>query len=115
MFTSEKIEEIGTSLILTSGTHFEGKLGFEGVARLCGNFKGEIQSPGTLIIEQGATVFARVEVCEVTINGAFRGDIRASRQITLLSGCECHGNLTSLELHIEKGALFEGHSAKTKL
>ena len=110
MFASEKIEEAGTSLILTQGTHFEGKLGFEGVARLCGNFKGEIQSPGTLIIEQGAKVSAQVEVCEVIIKGVFRGEITASRQITLVSGCECRGNLTAPDLHIEPGALFEGQS-----
>ena len=114
MSAFEKIEELGASLILTRGTHFEGKLSFEGIARVCGSFKGDIHSPGTLIIEQGARVFAQMEVCEVIIKGTFRGDITASRQITLLSGCECYGTLTAPHLHIEKGALFEGHSVKKK-
>ena len=36
------------------GSHFEGKMTFEGVVRIDGSFEGEIVSSDTLIIGEGA-------------------------------------------------------------
>ncbi|MCB9787881.1 MAG: polymer-forming cytoskeletal protein, partial [Deltaproteobacteria bacterium] len=40
------------------GSHFEGKMTFEGVVRVDGSFEGEIVSDDTLIIGEGAEVRA---------------------------------------------------------
>ncbi len=87
---------------------------FEGVARLCGRFKGEIVSQGTLIVEAGARVEARVSVGELILKGWMKAEVVASRKINLLKGSEFYGGLSSPQLHVEEGALFEGASVKQK-
>ncbi len=60
------------------GSHFEGKMTFEGVVRVDGNFDGEIVSDDTLIIGEGAEVRASLDVATVVIYGTVYGDIRAT-------------------------------------
>ena len=109
------MEKLNTSVILTRGAYFEGHLGFEGMARLCGRFKGEIVSQGTLIIDSGARVEARISVGELILKGWMKGEVTASQKINLISGSEFYGALSSPQLHIEEGALFEGASVKTSV
>jgi len=106
------MDHLNTSVILTRAAFFEGKLSFEGVARLCGRFKGEILSEGTLIIEPGARVEARVFVKELILKGFMKGELKAKSKIELLSGSEFYGTLSAPQLHVEKGAFFEGASVK---
>lgn len=103
-----------TNVILTRGAYFEGRMVFEGVARLCGRFKGEIVSQGTLIVEPGARVEARVSVGELILKGWMKAEVTASQKINLLKGSEFYGALSSPQLHVEEGALFEGASVKQK-
>lgn len=109
------MENLNTTVILTRGACFEGRLGFEGVARLCGRFKGEIVSQGTLVVEPGAHVEARISVGELILKGWMKAEVTASQKINLLRGSEFYGALSSPQLHIEEGALFEGASVKTSL
>ena len=103
---------MNTSVILTRGAFFEGRLSFEGSARLCGGFKGEISSQGVLIVEPGARVEAKTEVGELVLKGYMKGEVKALRKIILTSGSEFYGTLSAPQLNVEEGALFEGVSLK---
>jgi len=105
-------EDLLEHLILTRGTRFEGRLSFEGLARINGYFTGEIKTPGTLIIESAGQVEAVVFAQEVIIKGWFRGEIQAVGQVSIMKGGELYGSLSSTKLYIEPGALFEGVSLK---
>ncbi len=109
------MEELNTNVILTRGAFFEGRLGFEGVARLCGQFKGEIVSQGVLIVEPGARVEAKASVGELVLKGWMKGEVTALRKINLISGSEFYGALNSPKLYMEDGAFFEGASVRTPL
>ena len=109
------MKDLNTSVILTRGAFFEGRLGFEGMARLCGSFKGEIVSKGILVIEPEARVEARISVGELVLKGWMKGEVKACRRIDLVNGSEFYGSLSAPQLHIEPGALFEGASVKTPL
>ena len=101
-----------TNVILTRGAFFEGRLSFEGSARLIGQFKGEIISPGLLIVEPGAQVTARAEIGSLVLKGCMKGEVRALKKIELLKGSEFYGKLSAPKLYVEQGALFEGLSLK---
>ena len=103
-----------THVILTRGAFFEGRLSFEGSARLLGQFKGEIISPGLLIIEPGARVTAHAEIGSLVLKGWMKGSAHAQKKIELLKGCEFYGKLKAPQLYVEKGALFEGISIQPK-
>ncbi|MDE0518852.1 MAG: polymer-forming cytoskeletal protein [Oligoflexia bacterium] len=106
------MEHLSTNVILTRGASFEGCLSFEGVARLCGRFKGEIISEGMLIIEPEAQVEAKVFIGKLILKGWMKGEVKARQEIKLLSGSKFYGVLDTAQLYVEKGALFEGASVK---
>ena len=67
--------------LLGRGTHFEGKLQFEGRVRIDGSFRGEIRSSDTLVIGDGAEVDAEIDVATVIIKGGnVQGNVRARPQ-----------------------------------
>ena len=90
------------------GSHFEGKMTFEGVVRVDGSFAGEIVSDDTLIIGEGAEVRAELDVAKVIIYGAVYGNIRASMSIELHAPGQLVGNLICPSLMIAQGATFDG-------
>src|SRR5277367_5999740 len=55
--------------LLGRGTHFEGKLFFEGRVRIDGGFKGEIRGDDVLVIGEGATVSGEIHVAACIVTG----------------------------------------------
>ncbi len=91
------------------GSHFEGKMTFEGVVRVDGSFSGEIVSDDTLIIGEGAEVRAELDVATVVIYGVVYGNIRASNCVELHAPGHLVGNIVSPSLVVERGAAFDGN------
>lgn len=91
------------------GSHFEGKMTFEGVVRIDGSFAGEIVSDDTLIIGEGAEVRAELDVATVVIYGVVYGNIRASNCVELHAPGHLVGNIVSPSLVVERGAAFDGN------
>lgn len=96
--------------LLGKGATFEGKLTFEGTVRVDGKFKGEVFSEGTLVIGEGATVEATIEVGDVIIQGSVTGNVTARRSIEIHAPGHVKGDLTTPQLQIDKGVVFEGRS-----
>jgi cytoskeletal protein CcmA (bactofilin family) len=95
--------------LLGRGTHFEGKLSFEGRIRVDGSFKGEIRGDDVLVIGEGAFVEGKIEVstCIVTA-GEVRADIRARDAIELYPAAVVVGSLHAPAIFIDRGVKFEG-------
>jgi cytoskeletal protein CcmA (bactofilin family) len=95
--------------LLGRGTHFEGKLQFEGRVRIDGTFKGEIRGDDALVVGDGADVEADIEVGMVIVKGgSLRGNVRAAHSIELYVPAHATGTLHAPEVHIEKGVQFSG-------
>jgi len=94
--------------ILGQNTSFEGKMGFEGMARLDGKFDGEIFSGGVLIIGETATVNAEISVSSLLIDGKVSGNVSATGKIEIHSTGKLYGNITTPTLVIQEGGLFDG-------
>ena len=95
--------------LLGRGTHFEGKLFFEGRVRIDGSFKGEIRGDDVLVIGEGAVVSGEVHVatCIVT-GGEVEANIRARDAIELYAPSIVHGALHAPAIFIDRGVKFEG-------
>ena len=80
--------------LLGRGTHFEGKLFFEGRVRIDGSFRGEIRGDDVLVIGEGAVVTGEVHVatCIVT-GGEVEADIKARDAIELYAPSKVTGAL----------------------
>ncbi|HRK06340.1 MAG TPA: polymer-forming cytoskeletal protein [Pseudobdellovibrionaceae bacterium] len=96
--------------LLDRGARFEGKLTFEGVVRIGGEFYGEIFTQDTLVIHPGARVFADVEADVVVISGHFEGNMSARRRVIMHPPASFKGSVTTPSLRIDEGVTFEGAS-----
>jgi cytoskeletal protein CcmA (bactofilin family) len=95
--------------LLGRGTHFEGKLYFEGKVRIDGAFSGEIKSDDTLVIGEGAEVNAEIEVATVIVKGgSVRGNVRAKVSFEIHAPAKLVGNIHSPSVSIERGVEFQG-------
>jgi cytoskeletal protein CcmA (bactofilin family) len=105
-----KIKSDGATLngFLDRGSQFQGELLFEETFRIDGKFEGKIRSGSELIVGETADVDAEVEIGRISINGMFKGRIRASERIDLLPRARVLADLTSPIVKIEEGARFEG-------
>jgi cytoskeletal protein CcmA (bactofilin family) len=95
--------------LLGRGTHFEGKLVFEGRVRIDGSFRGQIHTKDVLILGDGAEVEAEIEAGVVIVKGgSLQGTVRASESIELYVPARVNGTLQAPEIFMDKGVQFSG-------
>ena len=95
--------------LLGAGTRFEGKLFFEGRARIDGAFDGEVFSEGMLIIGEQATVKGAIRVHTLIVRGGnIDGDIHATELVELHAPARVRGDIRTKALFMDKGVFFDG-------
>jgi len=100
--------------LLDQGASFEGKLTFEGTVRIGGDFKGEIFTRDTLVIDPAARVEAQIEADVVIISGTVSGNVFARRRVIMHPPAVFRGSVTTPSLRIDEGVMFEGASYMPK-
>ncbi len=100
-------EEINA--FLGKDTEFEGKFSFTGAVRIDGKFSGEIESSGTLIVGESATITSQIHVADMIVSGEVNGDIFAENKIEINVPGKLFGNIQTPKLVIEEGVIFEGN------
>jgi cytoskeletal protein CcmA (bactofilin family) len=94
---------------LDRGSRINGKLSFDGPARIDGTVEGEINAKDSLMIGETAVVTAQVRAASIVVAGKVNGDLSASSRIEIRPSAKVLGNLTVPVLVVHEGALFEGH------
>lgn len=95
--------------LLGAGSHFEGKLTFEGRVRVDGKFRGEIFSDDVLVLGEQAEIHAAIDVGTLIMRGGtLHGDVRAKQLVELYSPARVYGNIEAPQLYLDKGVVFEG-------
>ena len=94
---------------LAKGSRAEGKLHFEGTAHVDGQVEGEISVHDTLIIGEPALVTAQISGNTIVIRGKATGDIWARKRVEIHAPSKFYGNITTPNLVIHDGIMFEGH------
>lgn len=102
------------SAILDHGAKFDGKLTFEGTVQIGGEFKGEIFTKDTLVINEGALVQAEIQAEEIIISGRVEGNLFAKKKVIMHPPAVFKGTVTSPSLRIDEGVVFEGASYMPK-
>jgi len=82
---------------------------FEGALRINGYAAGVIRSKeGSLIVEADGEIDADISVQDATIYGCVRGDIHAKLKVELRGSARVVGDIETVALLIDPGAVFEG-------
>jgi cytoskeletal protein CcmA (bactofilin family) len=104
----ERQDDILHSL-LGAGTRYEGKLFFDGRARIDGDFEGEVISDGLLVIGPEATLQGVIRVNTLIVQGGLvHGDIHATELVELHAPARIRGDIRTRALYIDRGVLFDG-------
>lgn len=83
----------------------DGTVSTKGRLIVKGVVKGTIIGENVVIAEEGS-VYADTQVGSMTIGGTFEGEIRASKELILLSTGKCTGKVVCKDLVIETGAIL---------
>jgi cytoskeletal protein CcmA (bactofilin family) len=105
-FSKDRPEEIAS--ILAEGVEMAGELSFSHGLRVDGVVKGRINSEAFLVIGPKGKVDAEVVIRRISINGEFRGIVRASDRVEVHKEGRVYGEIYTPCLIIEAGAIFEG-------
>ena len=96
--------------VIDQGCEFEGKLCFQGTVRISGTFRGEIFTPDTLIIGEGARVRGQIEAGTVIISGEVTGTVVAKHRVEIHQPAIFRGDILTPSLKVDEGVIFEGSS-----
>lgn len=96
---------------LGKGSKVVGNLTFTGPVELDGYVEGEIVAQDRLIIGEAAVINAKISGGEILVKGTVNGDITASKRLSFKRPAKVVGNITTTNLSIEEGVIFEGKSS----
>jgi cytoskeletal protein CcmA (bactofilin family) len=103
------IKEGRLSGFVGHGTVLTGETNFQAMLRVDGHLTGKVGSDnGTLVIGTDGRVDADITVAAAVINGTVNGDIIATEKVELGRASRVVGNITTPQIVIEPGAVFEG-------
>jgi cytoskeletal protein CcmA (bactofilin family) len=93
---------------LGAGTNYNGRLHFQGSVRIDGNFSGEVESEGTLVVGHDAVVEGTIKVGKLILSGKLRGEVQSLGKVILNKTAEMQGNISTPVLVVDEGAVLEG-------
>ena len=99
--------------IISDSSNFKGNIETEGTLIVHGSVKGIIKC-GTLEILQEGNVDAQVEAENVSVAGKFQGEMLCSGRLNILSTGTVIGEIAYGRLSIESGGQLAGNLTKSK-
>ena len=96
--------------LLGKGAEFVGKLIFNGMVRIDGDFQGEIFGEGSVDVGESAMVKANIVVNEVNIGGEVHGSVEVKDKISIHATGRLFGDVRTPVFVMQEGALFDGRS-----
>lgn len=108
MLNKSKSPKGAADTLIGAGTEAEGALKTPTGLRIEGEFRGELESEGNVVI--GKTGIARCSILarDVTIAGKVFGDVWSSGKLTILPGGHLDGNAQTALLIVHEGGCFNG-------
>jgi len=96
--------------ILDVDASMQGTLAFKDPVnlRINGNFEGKLDTKGSLIIGENASVAADISGEKIVVAGKLTGNINAAKTLNILSTAHIVGDVTTPELSVEAGAVMHG-------
>lgn len=101
--------------VLDVDASMQGTLSFKDPVnlRINGRFEGKLNTKGTLMIGENADVNAEIQGEHITVAGRVRGNIRASKELKLISPASVVGNIETIVLSVAEGAVIDGNIKMT--
>lgn len=105
----EKRKYDSTDTLIGQGTHVDGTLISEAGIRIEGEYRGDIECKGDVIVGECGIAKSNITARDVTVAGKIIGDIVTRGRLTITATGQLHGNVTAGALLIHDGGLFTGN------
>ncbi len=102
----QRNERTVTSAYLGADVTWKGTLVGGGTIHIGGNFEGEVQTTGLVIIGIHGCVDGRITADSVVCRGRIKGHVSARRKVELLASAIITGSVATPVLSIEEGGLL---------
>lgn len=97
-----------TNAFFGQGTFFEGSIQFHGMLRIDGEFQGEIESDGILVVGERAKLNGEFRVGQLYLNGVMNGRITAREKVVLHRTAILESDVVTPRLVVDEKAVFNG-------
>lgn len=108
-------ESNGEESVIDRSSAFDGVLRTSRNLRVEGQVKGELYCDGTLYIEEGGGVAARVVAANVAIAGELTGEVTCRGRLHILPTGRVSARVATASLAIQEGAIYEGELRMSNL
>lgn len=100
--------------IIGHDARFKGELDFEGMVLIEGHFEGKIRSRngGTLIVSDTAQITGEVDVPNLILHGAIRGNVRSSEILKITVTGKLTGDIEYHLISLSEGASINGRCTR---
>jgi cytoskeletal protein CcmA (bactofilin family) len=97
-----------TDTLIGQGTHAEGKMECEAGLRIEGEFRGDIDCHGDVIVGECGIARSNINARDVTIAGRVYGDVTTKGRLTITATGQVHGNINAQIFVMQDGGIFTG-------
>lgn len=91
---------------IASGTVITGEVSAKGCFRIEGTLKGQLNTPGKVVISDGGFIDGTLECGSADIEGKFTGKLVVTDVLSLRKTAQIEGEVVAGKLAIEPGAVF---------
>ncbi len=106
--SSSEYDEKDITTVIADDLEIRGTIKFKTSVMLKGIFDGEIFSEGLLVIGPTAKVTATISTKTLISHGEVSGNVTATEQVTLKNTSLHNGDISTPNIIIENGAVFNG-------
>ncbi|RED85053.1 bactofilin family protein [Cohnella phaseoli] len=99
-----------TDTLVGAGTVFNGLMKSEADVRIEGDYHGDIESKGSIVIGEGGVAKSNITARDVTIAGTVYGDVHTFGKLVITATGQLHGNAQSAILFVQEGGVLNGGS-----
>ncbi|MDR0376059.1 MAG: polymer-forming cytoskeletal protein [Treponema sp.] len=110
---NETLDETDFDIVLSNDIDFSGTARLEKPFLARGKITGEILSTSLLVVDEHAVVDADITAPHVVIRGTVKGNVNASERIHITLTGKLQGNISTAEICLETGCLFNGRCSMT--
>ncbi|MGE5559056.1 MAG: bactofilin family protein [Bacillota bacterium] len=94
--------------LIGKDTFVTGKIDAGGTIRIDGNFEGEINTSGDLVIGENGKVTGIIKAKHITVAGELHGNVEAQGKLELASTAKLIGDVKVAMFVVEEKAVFKG-------
>ncbi len=105
----------GEESIIDRSSMFDGTLRTSRNLRIEGQARGELYCDGTIYIEEGAQVDAKIVAANVTVSGSLTGQVTCHSRLQIMPTGRVSGRVATASLIIQEGAIYEGELRMSNL